>query len=350
MNKTAGKSRFILPGILVVLFVVIITASFHYYWYIFKPNIRLSDNKAGTLIHIPTGSAFEVVKDSLLKKNCLINEKSFEWLARKKDYPSKIKPGCYRIKDKMSNNSLINLLISGKQEPVMVIFNNIRTRQDLAGRVGKQIEADSVELLRLLNDNQYLQEFGVTPVTAFILFIPNSYEFYWNTSADQFIRRMYREQKKFWNEARIGKARLTGLTIPEIVTLASIVEKETNQNSEKPVIAGVYMNRLEKGWLLQADPTLIYALNDYNIHRITNVHKSVVSPFNTYIHPGLPPGPICLPSIASVDAVLDYRKHNFMYFCAKEDLSGYHNFALTFDQHMRNAAKYQRALNKLNIR
>ncbi len=349
MKLRSRKLRLVLTGIFSLLIILICIFGLRYYWYIFKPNIQM-DGKTNTFLYIPTGADFSVVKDSLNKKNYLINAKSFEWVATKKDYATKIKPGRYRIKNGMSNNQLINLLISGKQEPVMLVFNNIRTKQDLAGRIGSQIEADSIKLLRLLNDPEYLQQFDVTPASAFSLFIPNSYEFYWNTSADQFIRKMYKEQKKFWNDTRVEKISLTGLTIPEVITLASIVEKETNKDAEKPIIAGVYMNRLQKSWPLQADPTLIFALNDYTIKRVLNFHKSIDSPYNTYLHTGLPPGPICLPSIASIDAVLNYRKHEYMYFCAKDDLSGYHTFAVTIDQHSRNAAKYQRALNKLNIR
>jgi UPF0755 protein len=200
-----------------------------------------------------------------------------------------------------------------------------------------------------MRDPGYLSEFGAGPATVFALFIPNTYEFLWNTTADQFIRRMYKERQKFWNDERLTLMSLEGLTIPGVITLSSIIEKETAKNAEKQVIAGVYMNRLRKGWPLQADPTLIFAWNDYTIKRVLNKHKEIDSPYNTYKHTGLPPGPICLPSVSSIDAVLNYEKHDYLYFCAKEDLSGYHNFAVTLAEHNRNAERYQAALKRLNI-
>jgi UPF0755 protein len=274
---------------------------------------------------------------------------SFEWVAQKKKFTLKIRPGRYRITDGMSNNELVNLLRSGKQEPVRLILQNVRTPEELAGKVAAQIESDSLSILNLMRDPGYLSEFGAGPATVFALFIPNTYEFLWNTTADQFIRRMYKERQKFWNDERLTLMSLEGLTIPGVITLSSIIEKETAKNAEKQVIAGVYMNRLRKGWPLQADPTLIFAWNDYTIKRVLNKHKEIDSPYNTYKHTGLPPGPICLPSVSSIDAVLNYEKHDYLYFCAKEDLSGYHNFAVTLAEHNRNAERYQAALKRLNI-
>jgi len=274
---------------------------------------------------------------------------SFEWVARRKHYENKIRPGRYRIRNGMSNNELINLLRSGKQEPVRVTFQNIRNREDLAGKISRQIEADSLSLLELLGNADYLKQYGVDPLNSFVLFIPNTYEFYWNTTADQFIRRMSREKSKFWNDTRKDKCRITGFSVPQVVILASIVEKETAKDKEKPLIAGVYINRLRKGWPLQADPTIIFAWTDYSIKRVKNEHLQINSLFNTYSHKGLPPGPICLPSIASLEAVLNYDQHDYMFFCAKDDLSGYHVFASNLAEHNRNAKKYQAAIKKLNI-
>jgi UPF0755 protein len=189
----------------------------------------------------------------------------------------------------------------------------------------------------------------MTPENISIIFIPDTYEFYWNTSAKGFVTRMHEEYLRFWNANRTGKAEELEMTIPEIVTLASIVEKETNKNDEKPMIAGVYINRLDKGWRLQADPTLIYALNDYNIKRVLNIHKEFDSPFNTYKHGGLPPSPICIPSISSIEAVLNNQNEGYLFFCAKDDLSGYHVFARSNTQHNKNARKYQKALDKMRI-
>jgi UPF0755 protein len=250
----------------------------------------------------------------------------------------------------MSNNELVNLLRSGKQEPVMVIFQNIRSREELAGKISRQIEADSLSILKLLTNADYLKQFGVNPLNSFVLFIPNTYEFYWNTTAEGFIVRMVREKTKFWNKSRIEKCQSSGFSVSEVVTLASIIEKETIKDKEKSIIAGVYVNRLRKGWPLQADPTIIYAWNDYTIKRVLNRHLKINSPYNTYIHDGLPPGPICIPSISSIDAVLDFQHHGYFYFCAKADLSGYHVFATTLAEHNRNAKKYQAAIKNLEIR
>ncbi|MGE5424669.1 MAG: endolytic transglycosylase MltG [Syntrophothermus sp.] len=343
-----NKKKFLFIAVAVLL-IIAAAAGIHYYLYIFRPNVSLENNKKSEFLYIPTGATFSSVFDSLSRHHYLKNPKSFTWLAEKRNYPDQVKPGRYRIREGMSNLDLVRLLLSGKQEPVMVVFNNIRTKEDLAGKISRQIEADSVSLLNLLNDPDYLAEFNATPSTVFRLFIPNSYEFYWNTSANSFIRRMVKEMKIFWTDKRIEKASVTGFTIDQVVTLASIVEKETNRNSEKPVIAGVYINRLHRDMPLQADPTLIFAMNDYTIKRVREEHKHIVSPYNTYLNKGLPPGPICLPSISSIDAVLDYKKHNFIYFCAREDLSGYHVFAVTFEEHTRNAARYRAMLNKMNI-
>lgn len=342
------KKRLILLAAAAVVVVVLIGIALKFYAVIFSPNVRTGDVK--TYLYIRTGADFNDVMDSLVRKKILKNAASFRWVAGKRDYPEKIKPGKYLLKNRMSNLELVRLLMSGRQEPVNVVFNNIRTKQDLAGKVGRQLEADSLRLLQLMNNREFLEKYGLTPWSVFRLFIPNSYEFWWNTSSEGFFERMYKEQKKFWNEERVRKTRLTGLSVDQVIVLASIVEKETNKDSEKPVIAGVYMNRLRKGWPLQADPTLIFAMNDYSIKRVRAEHKLVNSPYNTYLNKGLPPGPICLPSISSIDAVLNYNRNNYMYFCAREDLSGYHIFAENIEQHTRNARRYQAALNRLNIR
>jgi UPF0755 protein len=322
---------------------------FQSYRIFFNPNVHTPDGKE-MFICIPTGSDFSTVVRILNDSHALSDQGSFETVSQKKNYEGKVKPGRYRIVDGMSNNALVNLLRSGKQEPVRVIIQNVKSPEELAGRVSAQIEADSSSVLALFRDASYLSEFGVNPATVFSLIVPDTYQFYWNTSADQFIRRMFKERQRFWSDSRLTKLGETGLDIPEVITLASIVEKETAKNAEKPVIAGVYMNRLRKGWPLQADPTLIFAWNDYSIRRVLNKHKEIDSPYNTYTHTGLPPGPICLPSIASIDAVLNYDKTPYLYFCAKEDLSGYHNFAVTLAQHNRNAERYQAALRRNNIR
>jgi len=334
--------------IITVLMALLVVCGFYAYRALFHPNIVLQ-GKTSSYLYIPTGSDFDRVVQILNQRHILKNETTFSLVAKWKHYPEKVKPGKYRIHRNMNNDELVNLLRSGRQEPVRIAFNNVRTRQDLAGKIARQIEADSVSIMQLLNDHQYLSQFGTSPQEALTLFIPDTYEFFWNTSADQFIQRMAEEQKKFWTVARKERMTRAGLDITSVVTLASIVEKETVKDREKPLIAGVYMNRLKKGWPLQADPTLIFAWNDYSIKRVMKKHMEINSPYNTYQHTGLPPGPICLPSVASIDAVLNFAQNDYMYFCAREDFSGYHNFAATLAEHSRNAARYQAALKKLNI-
>lgn len=347
-KKKKGKWRTLLVVLSLVLLLSAALVARHFYRIIFQPNVSLT-GKETAYLYIPTGSDFEKVMNLVTSQGFLNDPYSFSWVARQKGYPGKIKPGKYELRNGMNNNELVNLLRSGRQVPVRVSFQSIRTVQDLAGKISRQIEADSVSLLNHLRDRDYLKEFNVQPSQVFVLFIPNTYEFVWNTSADQFIHRMSREQTKFWNGERLSKAREAGLTINEVVILASIVEKETVQDNEKPEIAGVYINRLKKEWPLQADPTLIFAWNDYSIRRVLNKHKEINSPYNTYLHTGLPPGPICLPSVASIESVLNFSHHNYMFFCAKEDLSGSHNFAVTLSEHSRNAERYQAALKRLNI-
>lgn len=345
------KKRFpsFLKVFFIILLLIVLAGSALIYHLAFRSNVWVKDGNT-TYIHIPGNADFSAVKNIFYEHGLIIHRKNFEWLAKKKNYPKNIHPGRYELKKGMSNNELINLLRSGKQEPINVIFNNIRTREELAKRIAQQIEADSAKIVSILNDSAFVKGFNLTTKTVKIIFIPNTYEFYWNTSAEEFIKRMYREYNKYWNDKRLKKIEQLDMTRNEVMTLASIVEKETNKNDEKARIAGVYMNRLERGWRLQADPTLVYAARDFSIKRVLNEHKEIDSPYNTYKYSGLPPAPICMPSIASIDAVLNYEDHGYFYFAAKPDMSGYHNFAKSIYQHNRNAAEYQKALDKLNIK
>ncbi len=280
----------------------------------------------------------------------LLDEKSFLFTARQLKYSENVKPGRYLVKSGMSNKELISLLRSGRQVPLNLVFNNIRTKDQLADRIGEQIEASPKAILNLMNDPDYVSELGFTPENILCLFIPNTYEMYWNTSADQFIKKMVREYKKFWNPARVSKANEIGFTPLEVAILASIIQQESNRSDEKPVIAGVYINRLRKNWKLEADPTLVYAMGNFEVKRVLSVYKEIDSPYNTYMYKGLPPGPICLPTPSSIESVLNYSRHSYMYFCAKEDFSGYHNFSANYFQHILNARKFQKALNKRGIK
>ncbi|MHC1775511.1 MAG: endolytic transglycosylase MltG [Lentimicrobium sp.] len=351
--RYSGRKSRKKPGRVILLFLLIITliilvAGFFLYEAIYKPNVYTGESESAYFT-IPTGSNFDSVKKQLYIHGLIIHRKSFELVARLKKYDQMVKPGRYKLTSDLGNFQLVNILRGGKQEPVMVIFNNIRTPDQLASRISKQIEADSLSIIRLLNDSAYLDSLGVTKTSLFTIIIPDSYEFYWNTNARAFISRMKTESEKFWNSDRTEKLKALNLNRHEVITLASIVEKETNKNDEKPRVAGVYLNRLTKGWLLEADPTLVFAHGDFEMRRVLNVHKQIESPYNTYKHTGLPPGPICLPSIASIDAVLNREKHDYMFFCAREDFSGYHNFARGIEQHNLNAWKYQQALNRKNI-
>lgn len=341
MQKNKKK---LIWGIL-LLFIAALMISFLYYQKIFSPNVA----KEKAYLYIRSNDKFEDVILSLDKFELLKNVSSFEWLAKKKNLPEKLKPGKYLLKAGMNNNQIINMLRAGNQEAVNLVFNNIRTNEQLAGKLGKQIEADSISLIEFFNNPQLLAKYNTTPEDVRLLFIPNTYKIWWNTSPDQLMERMKTEYEKFWNEDRDGKAYTAGLSRKEVAIIASIVEEETNRKDERSTVASVYINRIKKGMLLQADPTVKYAIGDFTIKRVLNKHLSFDSPYNTYKYAGIPPGPICIPSISSIDAVLANKKTDYLYFCAKEDFSGYHNFAKNVDEHLENARKYQRALNQRKI-
>lgn len=337
--------------IFITLSILILIAVFIFikvYKAILNPNVMISNGDEISL-YIYSEDDFETIKNKLYSEDIIINKKSFEWVAKRLDYPEYIKSGHYIIKNGMNNNRLLNLLRSGSQTPIDFTFNNIRTIEQFAGKVDDELELDSISILNVLSENPDLKEMGFDKEKYAALFIPNTYELYWNINADDFVEKMIDEYKKFWNESRMQKAENLKLTPIEVSILASIVDKETTKTSEMPRIAGVYLNRINKKWLLQADPTLVFALGDFEIKRVLDSHKKIDSPYNTYKYRGLPPGPICIPSIASIDAVLNAEKHKYFYFCAKDDLSGYHVFARNINEHNANAEKYRRALNKKKI-
>lgn len=318
------------------------------YKQIYGANIATPEGKDYILL-VPTGSEYNDVVALLNNSHIIKNRRTFDWAASKKKYSAHVHPGRYRLRNKMSNNELINVLRSGLQEPVDVVINLARTPDDLAGKIAGQIEADQQELLKLFNDETYLKQFGFNTQTIIGMFLPNTYEFWWNTSAEDFFRRMHKEYEKFWNRERKVRAREMNFSPNQVITLASIIISETNKDDEYERIAGVYINRLRNGIRLQADPTVKFALGDFERQRILKTDTYIDSPYNTYLHAGLPPGPISIPAVKAIDAVLNYEKHGYLYFCAKEDFSGYHNFARTLDQHNKNARSYQKALNRRNI-
>ncbi len=340
--------RFIVIVFFLVLLLTVLVAAGSMYNRIWRSNVHLSAGKEMDL-YIPTGSGFEEVLQLLAEYDVLRDTSSFRWLAFQKNYPNHVHPGRYKIRDGLNNNQLIGLLRSGRQEPVQLVFNNIRTPQKLAGIVAAQIEADSVGILSIFHDSALLAEHQLTPETVYGVFIPNTYEIYWNTSPSEFLERMIREYRIFWNERRLALARNIGLSPMEVMTLASIVDEETLKTDEEARIAGLYMNRLKQGIRLQADPTVKFAAGDMGITRVLKKQLSLESPYNTYRHGGLPPGPIVIPSVSAIEAVLNYERHNYLYMCAREDFSGYHNFASTLSQHNKNARSYQNALNRRKI-
>lgn len=345
IEKTRKIKRIVFWTLGIIVIVSIFVFS-RMYKAIMNPNVSTDENYS---LYIYSDDDFETIKKQLYSDNIIIDKMSFEWLAKKLDYPQYIKSGHYVIKNGMNNNRLLNMLRSGNQTPVRFTFNNIRTIEQLAARIDEQLELDSLEIIKAVKENSALKEMGFNDYNYASLFIPNTYEVYWNIDADEFIEKMIDEYSKFWNENRTKKAQSLDLTPIEASILASIVDKETAKVSEMPRIAGVYLNRLKKNWLLQADPTLVFAIGDFEIKRVLDKHKEIDSPYNTYKNIGLPPGPICIPSIAAIDAVLNTEQHKYFYFCAKDDLSGYHVFARNIKEHNRNADKYRRALNKKKI-
>lgn len=354
MNNISKRAHSMKRFSIVFIFLALILAgsaiSWRYYHIIYGKNVPTLLDEEHLLI--PTGTNYDTLLHILDKEGFLIDKHSFDkvaaWMKFKKDY---MPPGRFRIIGGWSNRQLIQHLRSGNQDPVAVTFNNVRNVEDLAGKISDYIEPDSFEFINYLTNEPFLRSIGYSKETALCLFIPNTYELYWNTSMESLIHRMKIENEKFWAQNnRTAKADALGLSKNEIYTLASIVEKETLVSSEKRRIAGVYLNRLSRGIRLQADPTVVFAIGDFTIRRVLNKHLEFDSPFNTYLYTGLPPGPICMPEIETIDAVLTPEKHNYLYFCAEPGYAGAHAFAETLVGHLQNARKYQRWLNQQNIK
>lgn len=347
-----GKSSFFKKTIIAIVLILLIgggVGGYYAYKTIYQSNVNLGDKKS-EIIYIPTGSTFEDVIRILGENNILKNRSTFELLAEKKKYKDNVKPGKYRILAKMSNNALVNLLRAGIQEPIKINFNGLHTVDEFISRVGRRIEADSNALQQAIRDNGFLSKYGFNQDNVQGLFIPDTYEFYWNTSVEQFFDRMAKEYKTFWTEERKKKAKAIGYSQTEIMTLASIVQGEQCcDNEEKKIIAGLYINRLKDNMPLQSDPTVIFAIGDFSIQRVSIEQTRYNSPYNTYVNSGLPPGPIGFAQQSSIDAVLNYEKNDYIYMCAKEDLSGKHYFAKNYEQHCVYAKKYRDALNAKNI-
>ena len=274
----------------------------------------------------------------------------FQTLARHSSYPDNIRTGRYEVGTGDGALKLFRKMKNGMQTPLNLTIPSVRTMDRLAGFLGDHLMMDSTDIVTAFSDSLFCDSLGYSVATLPALFIPNTYQVYWTTSLSDFVKRMQRENATFWNDQREAKAKALGMTHEEVFTLASIIDEETANNAEKPMIAGMYINRLHTGMPLQADPTIKFALQDFTLRRIWGKHLNVVSPYNTYKNIGLPPGPIRIPSIAGIDAVLDAKKHDYLYMCAKEDFSGTHNFARTYGEHLQNARKYTEALNNRGIK
>ena len=341
------KTIYILSGVVLTLLVAVAAVAYVAYNAVMAPVVQSGET---VYIQVRPGDNTQRVGDRLTSSVELKTMAAFAPLMEHYKYDQRVKPGNYAIRPGDSMRDICLRLLSGNQTPVKLVVPSVRTLDRLAGAVGKQLMADSAAVITLLTDEHYLDSLGYNLATAPCMFIPNTYEVYWTMTPEQFVARMLKESKRFWNDARLAKAKAQGLTPSEVITLASIVDEETAKDDEKPLVAGLYLNRLKRGMLLQADPTVKYAVGDFELRRILYVHLQANSPYNTYKYAGLPPGPIRIPTIAAIESVLSPAKHSYIYMCAKEDFSGYHNFATTLTQHNANARRYQQALNKLGIK
>jgi UPF0755 protein len=322
--------------------ILLITFTFYTYQICYTPNVLVGAEDR--VLIIQNDATFKTVQDQLYEGNYVRDMISFSFLAKLMDYNELIKPGRYVLRANMNNLTAIRFLRSGKQEPVNITFNNVRLVSELSEKItrntGMKANEFEVALIKFALNNPY----GFTKDNIISMFIPDTYEVYYNISPDRLVERMHEEYKLFWNNERTLKAKEVGLTPIEVSILASIVQAETVKQDEAPVIAGLYLNRLKQGVPLQADPTLVFAVGDFSLKRVLNEHKNFDSPFNTYKNAGLPPGPINMPEVFSIDAVLNYSHNDYIYMCAKEDFSGRHNFTATYSVHMNNAQRYQKAL------
>lgn len=331
-----------------LLFILLSTAFFAYVVYVtlYVPNIN-AERKA--TVKIPTGAGFDDVMTLLHEKKVLKTEWSFRLVSYLKNYPANIHGGYYEFNAKMNNRQIVNILRYGMQTPVTLVVYNIRTKSDFSGLIGRTLELDSNAILAQLDNSDFCRSLNTDTANILSSFIVDNYELYWNTSFEKLISKLGSAYQSFWNTERRAKAEALQLTPAQVTVLASITEKEVIRDSELPRVAGVYLNRLRIGMPLQADPTLVFALKDFTAQRVTNLHKDFDTPYNTYKYKGLPPGPICMPRKKSIDAVLNFEKHRYLYFCANPDMSGYSIFSETYQQQMRVAAEYRKKLNTLNI-
>lgn len=331
---------------LLILFLLFLVAGLYISWKVFGPTITAPENK---YFYIRTGATYDEVKKNLRDQRILPGTFFFDLIAKRVNYNKNIKAGRYEIRTGSNLINLVRMLKAGRQSPVRLVINKIRTKEDLAGKIGQQFEIDSSEVIHFITNNDSLSKYHLDTNTVLTAIIPNTYLYWWNVSFKNMFTRFTDQKEKFWSAKRSQKAAALNLTTEQVYTMASIVEEETIKQDDKGLIASVYMNRLKKGMKLEADPTVKYAMRDFGIKRILHGHLAYSSLYNTYQHTGLPPGPICTPSINTIDAVLDAPKTNYIFFVAKPDFNGYSNFAETYQEHLLFAKAYQRALDSLMI-
>ena len=339
-----SKKKILIP--LIVFSTLLSTTSVYTYQMLFSPNFLI--NHPDKMIIIDDDTDFKELTNQLIEDTLLNDVISFSFLSKLMKYSENIKEGAYKIKMNMSNYDLISMLRAGDQTPINITFSYSRKMNDLAQKISENLKMSEKDLMDFITENSQ-SNYGFDNQNIIGMFLPDTYEVYWDITPKNLLDRMKSEYDKFWNSERTTKLERVNLSKNEVITLASIVASETNKIDEADRIAGVYINRLRKNMLLQADPTLIYAANDFSIRRVLNKHKKIKSPYNTYMNKGLPPGPIRLSPKKYIDAVLNFENHRFIFFCAKDDFSGYHEFAITLSEHNKNARKFQRALNKRKI-
>lgn len=333
--------------VIFISFFLLISSSIGGYWLIKKPNILLG--QSAKLLIIPSGIHFCALQDSLYQGGYVQDTISFGLLARLTKYPHKVIAGAYQLKPHMGNWQAIKLLRSGSQVPIKLVLDHVYTQSGLIAKITQNTSIKANELQQLFNDTTFIGQLGFNADNILAMFIPNTYEIYWRITPEALFQRMQLEYQRFWHPERMQQANQLGLSPIEVVILASIIQKETNKIQEAPIIAGVYLNRLKKGMHLQACPTLLYIADDPSARRVLHKYRHIDSRYNTYLYKGLPPGPISIPCIAMIEAVLNCQQHNYLYFSAKEDFSGYHYFAKTFREHKKNGAQYRKALNRANV-
>ena len=348
MAKSGGTFKKI---IILLALGAIAFAGYWAYENIFKSNVHLNGKKY-TYIYIKTDATFEDVLDELYSENIIDDHESFEWMAKSMHLQDHINSGKYRIDAKMSNRSIIKMIVNGKQEKVKLFFNSqIRTKEQFIDYVSEKLEIEKAELEDYCSNEDILaDQYGLNSENFMAFIVPDTYEVNWTTHINDLFILLEKSYNKVWTKVKKDKAKSLGYSVPEIATIASIVQSESSIKTEQQKIAGVYINRLKQGMRLQADPTVVFANGNFDVQRVLSADKEIDSPYNTYRYKGLPPGPICMVNPSTIDAVLNFTKHNYTYFCAKADFSGYSNFTNDYKVHMKNAATYQEALNQKGIK